>query len=92
MMNTDNIEYIKSGSMWFIKCNHEFIGGRYDSQQTATYAAENLDLPDMDEVWMIKCSLNPDLSGDDLLLHQSDVSAFILQKNSHKSYQENAQN
>lgn len=34
-MNTDNIEYIKSGSMWFIKCNHEFIGGRYDSQQTA---------------------------------------------------------
>lgn len=80
MLDKVNVEYIQSGQMWFIQYQHEFVGGRYDSQEVAMFAVENLSLPDMDEVWMIKCSNNPGVTGGEILLSQDDVNEFIEAK------------
>ncbi|ENI1078761.1 hypothetical protein TUM17569_06890 [Klebsiella oxytoca] len=38
--------------VWFIKLDGEYIGGRYDTQEAASYASANLSITEMDEIWM----------------------------------------
>ncbi len=43
--------YMEENGLWFVKYNNQITGGRYDTQETAKYAASKLSLTEMDELW-----------------------------------------
>ncbi len=77
MMDLGEVEYVVEDSMWFIKYRHVITGGRYDSQETAQYAAETLTVDDMDILWMDKVIKNPSKKGSEVLISRQDIDEFL---------------
>ncbi|WIT94251.1 hypothetical protein MHMKNFAF_00044 [Klebsiella phage vB_KpnS_2146-302] len=74
------IEYIEYDSQWFIKHDGHFIGGRYESNDVAVYANDNLSVTDMYEIWMDKCKDAVKGTIGVPPISKNDIDAFIIAK------------